>query len=112
MNSLEFIEKEIERYESLISLIETMLKEERPDHEIKFLINDLKKYEEKIKHFQHLKTILEVWYICKQHAHINKYDKKRFDITIWLNTENCGFESCASYEDCLKVKQTLEVKDA
>lgn len=66
---------------------------------------------------EQIKIELEAWYICKQHSHINKYEdinknrKKRFDISIWLNTENCGFKSCASYKDCLKVRKALEEKD-
>lgn len=60
-----------------------------------------------------IKTELEAWEICKKHSHINNYNSnnKCFDITIWLNTENCDFESCASYDECLKVKKALEVKD-
>ena len=125
MNSLEWINFEINFCKQKINKLKGEILYQKtmaillPKNNINLtLVNEfeISLNEEKIKYLQQIKTELEVWYICKQHAHINKYEdinknreKERFDITIWLNTENCDFESCASYEDCLKVKKALEV---
>ena len=107
MTSLEFIEKEIKQLEKR--------KEQAFKNEY---YSVYKECSQKITTLQQIKSELEAWEVCKKHYHINKYedinkgrDKKRFDITIWLNTENCDFKSCASYEDILKVKKALEVSD-
>ena len=115
MNSLEFIEKEIEDKKENVKHWEKQL-ERYPNDEV--FTRGLDRCKEQLQTLQKIKTQLEAWEICKKHHHINKYedinkgrDKKRFDITIWLNTENCDFKSCASYEECLKVKNALEVEE-
>lgn len=67
MNSLEFFEKEIERYKIIIIGTKAMLKEPRNEDVINYLKNDLKEYEEKVSHLQQIKSELEAWYICKKH---------------------------------------------
>lgn len=101
MTSLEFVEKEIENIKEFLSDSVNVIGKNTKDSDF---------WEQRLHHLQQIKAELEAWEICKKHHHINKYDKKRFDITIWLNAENCDFESCASYEECLKVKKALEVK--
>ena len=108
MTSLEFIEKEIKELEFQINYIKSNMEKYIDFRTEGQLEVDMKQL--KLKYLHQIKSELGAWEICKKHHHINKYDGKRFDITIWLNTENCDFKSCASYEDILKVKKALEAK--
>ena len=112
MTSLEFINQNIFECKNHIEHLETQIIEDKKYPSLvkahKERIEELKPI---LKQLQQIKSVLEAWEICKKYHHINKYNGKRFDITIWLNTENCGFKSCASYEECLKVKKELEVED-
>jgi hypothetical protein len=113
MTNLEFIEKELKSTERRIQELKKDLSfaiTHNREDEFLDLDSDIEYYENLLNHLQQIKSELEAWEICKKYHHINKYDGKRFDITIWLNTENCDFKSCASYEECLKVKKALEVK--
>ena len=53
-----------------------------------------------------IKQYLECLEILKKHTHINK-NGDGFTITIWFNTNNCDFKSCATMEECLFVKEVL-----
>lgn len=53
-----------------------------------------------------IKQDLECLEILKKHTHINK-NGDGFTITIWFNTNNCDFKSCATMEECLFVKEVL-----
>lgn len=118
MNSLEFINAEIIKWQEILESFREQLTRVKGTRNEETTLNHIKANELKLQYLQQIKAELEAWYVCKQNAHINKYEninkkrkENRFDITIWLNTENCGFKSCASYEDCLKVRKALEVKD-
>lgn len=102
MNNLRWIESEIDRLKFSIERLKILNKN-----------GDVSIQEKRLTHLNQIKDILESWEICKKYSHINNYNSnnKRFDITIWLNTENCDFKSCATYDECLKVKNALEVKD-
>ena len=52
---------------------------------------------------------LEALEIIKKHTLIQK-NGDGFTITVWFNTENCDFKSCASMEEILKVRKVLEEK--
>ena len=117
MNSLEYIDREIMFTQKEENIVKTQIESTPNDRELQIqkdvLTIKLKVIKERLSYLQQIKSELEVWYICKKHSYINNYDSnnKRFDITIWLNTKNCGFGSCASFEECLKVKKALEVEE-
>lgn len=119
MNSLEFINQQIEEIKKAIKQSKLRIEEFKKYPSLvkghKERIEELKPI---LKHLEQIKSVLEVWKVCKQNAHINKYEdinknrsKQRFDICIWLNTENCNLKGCAKYKDILKVRKALEVKD-
>lgn len=56
--------------------------------------------------YLNIKRDLECLEILKKHTHINK-NGDGFTITIWFNTNNCDFKSCATMEECLFVKEVL-----
>lgn len=117
MENIKFIEEHIEKCKKLINQFQNIpneLKDKYSSEEISKAQSSMQEtIIKQLKQFEEIKYILEVWEICKKNSHINNYDSnnKRFDITIWLNTENCDFKSCASFEECLKVKKALEVEE-
>lgn len=44
--------------------------------------------------------------ILKKHTYVHK-NGDGFTITIWFNTENCGFKSCPTMEECLFIRKEL-----
>lgn len=113
--SVELIKSEIYEVKSNLQKFTDLSKKEPENEAHSFYVTY---FTNRLTILQQIKSELEAWEVCKKYYHINKYedinkgrDKKRFDITIWLNTENCDFKSCASYEECLKVKNALEVED-
>ena len=63
-------------------------------------------YEQFKENFNTIKQDLECLEILKKHTHIHK-NGDGFTITIWFNTNNCDFKSCATMEECLFVKEVL-----
>ena len=59
--------------------------------------------------FELVEQDLEALEIIKKHTLIQK-NGDGFTITVWFNTENCDFKSCASMEEILKVRKVLEEK--
>lgn len=109
MNSLEWINQEIRK------TLQTY-KAFKLDYDLFHRESDKRDYQKaqlKLKYLQQIKSELEAWEICKKHSYINNCDSNSncFTITIWLNTANCDFKSCASFEECLKVKKALEVEE-
>lgn len=111
MNSLKWVNAEIVKWQELLENFKEQLIRVKGTRNEQTTLNHIEAGELKLQYLQQIKTELEAWEVCKQNYHINKYGGERFTICIWLNTENCSFKSCAKYEDILKVKKALEVKD-
>lgn len=114
MNSLEFIEREIKRLKEILKGIDKRIQiDQNHPASLAYDIEGKEHFEKELAHFEQIKSEVEAWKICKKYSHINNYNSnnKRFDIAIWLNTENCDFKGCASFEECLTVKKALEVQD-
>jgi translation initiation factor 2 beta subunit (eIF-2beta)/eIF-5 len=119
MTSLEFIEKEIERYEIIIIGVKTMLKDARPEKEIKFLTNDLNEYEEKIKYLQQIKNEIEAWEVVKEILGLNvekitsvyENDIERY-ILVYKNRGSCiKMYTSIEQQEYETLKKTLEVNE-
>ena len=54
-----------------------------------------------------IKKNLEALEIIKKNTLIQK-NGDGFTITVWFNTKNCDFKSCASMEEILKVRKVLK----
>lgn len=93
MNSLEFIDLEIEKLKAILYLDDVVC--ELSD-------NDYKLCNDRIKKLQQIKAELEAWEICKRHLILDK-EFHQIDLHLHHDTKY--------KEDYLKLKKALEVKE-
>ena len=88
MNSLEFIDKEIEKIEQCLMINKT---------------HSVLNY--KLKYFQQIKSELEAWEVCKKHLILDKTFHQIDFIDIHLHHDT------KYKEDYIKLKKALEVEE-